>query len=122
MSPAAVWPMWRRDDPAGLLAYVTAAGIAELLPDLPDRAAGHGDDRLERLRAVYDTFADAGISYADEPIASTGEAQQIRPPGQVLAVPGHGNCLDLSLAFAAACMSAGLHPLLVVCHPAGGRP
>jgi len=114
------WRPWRRDNSAGLADYVSPETIPPLLPGLPARAADRGGDRLARLRAVYDAFAAAGIRFADEPLASTGHAQQVRPPDQVLAVPRHGNCLDLSLVFAGACLSAGLHPLLAVCQPADG--
>ncbi len=109
------WEPWRRDNPVGLLGYISAEGIAPLLPGLPPRAEGRDGDRLARLRAIYGAFVGAGIWYADEPIASTGQVQQIRPPDQVLALPRHGNCLDLAVTFAGACLNAGLHPLLVVC-------
>ena len=119
MSESGGWPSWRRDNPAGLLAYVSAEAVATLLTGLPPRAAGRDGDQLARLRTVYEAFAAARIRYADEPIASTGRAQQIRPPGQVLVLPGGGNCLDLSIVFAGACLYSGLHPLLVVCEQGG---
>ena len=119
MNAGAGWPLWRRDDPAGLLSYIAEDSIAELLPGLPSRAAGRAGDQLARLRTVYSQFAAAGIAYADEPIASTGAAQQVRTPGEILALPRHANCLDLSLTFAAACLHAGLHPLIAVYRPPG---
>jgi hypothetical protein len=118
------WPQWRRDNPLGLLSYVQAGESYwdRLLPGLPARAQGHGRDRLARAHAVYQAFAEARVRYADEPLAAAAGAQEIRPPDQVLNAPGRGNCLDLSLAYAGACLSAGLHALVVVCEQHRERP
>jgi hypothetical protein len=111
------WPQWRRDNPVGLLSYVQADERYwhPLLPGLPARAHGHGRNRLARAKAIYQAFAAAGVQYADEPLAAAPGAQDIRPPDHVLQAPGRGNCLDLSLAFAGACLNAGLHTLVVAC-------
>jgi tetratricopeptide (TPR) repeat protein len=100
--------------------------IGRLLPALPIAADDRGGDRYEKVADIYREFASAGIRYADEPIASSGTSQAIRPPDQIVAPPGWahaprcGNCLDLSLAFAGACLYAGLHPLIIVCEPVSG--
>jgi Tfp pilus assembly protein PilF len=114
MSEDAGWPLWRRDNPAGLLGYVSPEAVPLLLPDLPPCALGQGDP-LTVVRSVYQAFTTAAIRYADEPMASTGMAQQIRPPDQVLVRPKDANCLDVAITFAGACLSCGLHPLLVTC-------
>ena len=114
------WPLWRADNPAGLLLYVQPTEVARRLPGLPPRAQGRGEDLLGRVEAVYHAFAAARVSYADEPITGAGAGQLIRPPDEILQLPRHGNCLDMSVAFAGACLAAGVHPLIVVCEPATG--
>jgi hypothetical protein len=60
------WPLWHRDNPAGLLAYVQAEGLAPLLPGLPTRAQGHSGDRMAKLTAVYAAFVclDLSVTFA----------------------------------------------------------
>ncbi|MFJ9368760.1 hypothetical protein ACIRRA_30640, partial [Nocardia sp. NPDC101769] len=71
-----------------------------------------------RLRRVFDGFAATGTDYADEPFTSTGDLQDIRTPDEVFVRPRYANCLDLSVAFAGACLDAGLHPIIVLVDPA----
>jgi tetratricopeptide (TPR) repeat protein len=108
------WPWWDRRDPSALLGYVQGDGAAVLLPGLtPRSAASRGDVRAQTGR-LYDLFAAAGIRLTDEPLADDRSEQAVRTPDEVLAAPRHGNCLDLSVTFAGACLEAGLHPLIIV--------
>jgi hypothetical protein len=72
---------------------------------------------LGRLGQVYDAFAARRIRYAWEEHSDEPGRQVIRPPDQVLRYPGHGTCLDLAVTFAAACLVAGLRPVVVIVKP-----
>ncbi|HZM79600.1 MAG TPA: tetratricopeptide repeat protein [Candidatus Limnocylindrales bacterium] len=108
------WLPWdRRLGRAMLARYVHSGVTAGMVPGMPPRAEGQSAPAEDRLRALYNAFRELGICYADEPYTSTG-GQTVRPPDQVLKLPKHGNCLDLSVTFAGVCLDAGLHPLIVV--------
>jgi hypothetical protein len=97
-------------EPQALTRYVLPESVAELV-QLPGAS---GDSRRSRLAAVYGAIARVGIGYAvDEPSDEAGR-QVVRSPAEVLWAPRHGTCLDLALVFAAACLKAGLHPVVVV--------
>lgn len=116
-------PLWNRSqDPRGLLRYVQVGAAASMLPSLPARAEGRGDGALARTIAVFDAFATAGIRYADEPVGSGDGWQAIRPSPAVLAPPRLATCVDLAVAFAGACLDAGVHPLLILLEPVAGGP
>ncbi|MGW5742045.1 hypothetical protein [Amycolatopsis sp. NPDC003861] len=65
-------------------------------------------------------FAEAGVRYVGEPTSSGAGLQTVRPVDQVLARPRHGTCLDVCVAYAGACLDAGLHPIIVVLDPRHG--
>lgn len=91
---------------------------------LPGEVAGYlqlpgrsGDSRVARLRAVYEALTERKIGYAYEETTDEAGRQVIRPPDQVLWAP-HATCLDLALVAAAGCLTAGLHPAVVIlAHP-----
>ncbi|KOX33455.1 hypothetical protein ADK67_06135 [Saccharothrix sp. NRRL B-16348] len=113
------WPLWDQSVPEDLLRYVQTGTLPSVMPEgavLPGRSAAPPEIRLRR---VFDAFAAAGTDYADESFAGTGRYQHIRPPDEVFTSPRHANCLDLSVAFAGACLDAGLHPVIAILDPAG---
>ncbi|CAM5521974.1 tetratricopeptide repeat protein [Streptomyces avidinii] len=120
------WRRWADGDARALIEYVqrrrqgenTHGTPADLLgTSMP--APGVGPP-LARARSLYEAFAAAGVQYADEPTTSDPGRQTVRPPDQVLSRPRHGTCLDLAVAFAGACLDAGVHPLVIVL--SGARP
>ncbi|MGH3754861.1 MAG: hypothetical protein ACRDRP_19610, partial [Pseudonocardiaceae bacterium] len=116
------WPPWRRSQPDDLLRYVQTGVLPKLFPPeipLPGRSGAPAEIRLRHL---YEAFARSRVRYADEPFTSGPGEQDIRPPDQVFRRPGLANCLDLSLAFAAGCLDAGLHPMVVILNPARSGP
>ncbi|MEV7034067.1 tetratricopeptide repeat protein [Streptomyces sp. NPDC093272] len=114
------WPAWRlADQPSWLARYVLRDEVADLVR-LP-AAAGAG--RVEQLRSVYEAIRGAGITYAYPADAGSSDGQVIRQPAEVLWHPRTGTCLDLALVLAAACLHAGLRPLvLILDSPYPGRP
>ncbi|MGH3931878.1 MAG: hypothetical protein ACRDTF_18105 [Pseudonocardiaceae bacterium] len=116
------WSPWDWTAPEELVRFVQTGVLPKLVPDgtaLPGRS---GAPPEIRLRALFDAFAVAGISYDDEPFTSTGGSQEVRTPDQIFVRPGHANCLDLSVAFAGGCLDASLHPIIVVLDPTGPAP
>ncbi|MER7751966.1 hypothetical protein [Kitasatospora sp. NPDC097643] len=122
------WPRWATDEPAQLLAYVQRRRPDEPVRGAPADLLGRalpapGDGPAAgRARALYEAFAARGISYADEAPSSDPGQQTVRPPYEVLETPRHATCLDLALAYAGACLDAGLHPLLAVLAGRPGEP
>lgn len=49
----------------------------------------------------------------------TASCHRVPAPSEVLWSPRHGTCLDLAVVLAAACMTAGLHPVVLL-RPADG--
>ncbi|HET8683563.1 MAG TPA: hypothetical protein VFM54_17100 [Micromonosporaceae bacterium] len=116
------WWVWDRQLAPGSLAHYVHTGVVTgLLSDPPPRAMGRSVGAEDRLRALYHAFRVQGVCYADEPYTASPGGQVVRPPDQVLKLPRHGNCLDLSVTFAGACLDAGLHPLIVVLDNARGE-
>ncbi|MFQ6397551.1 tetratricopeptide repeat protein [Nocardia sp. KC 131] len=113
-----VWPVWdRHREPGQLWRYVHPDIVAAMVERRGDGTTGGlpgpgSGSRLERAREAYRALSFAGIRYADERFAAHG--QHVRDPGEVLGSPRIGNCLDLSLIYAGACLHAGLHPIIVV--------
>ena len=108
------WPRWSlQGEPLALAKYVLPGEVARYL-QLPGRSA---DSRLTRLRAVYAAVAERGIGYAYDAPSDEAGRQTIRPPEQVLWAPRHATCLDLAVVLAGACLTAGLHPIIVVVDP-----
>jgi hypothetical protein len=104
------WIPWRTDEPRSLARYVLPDVVGEYVR-LPGPS---GDSPVQRLRAVYAALAGAGIWYAHEPPSDLPDAQEIRTPAEVLWAPRHATCLDLAITFAAACLKAGLEPLILL--------
>ncbi|MGH3913110.1 MAG: hypothetical protein ACRDTC_06830, partial [Pseudonocardiaceae bacterium] len=103
-------------EPLALVRYVRPREVARHVT-LP---GGSGEARLTRLRAVYAALAEKKIAYAyAEPGAEAGR-QVIRPAEQVLWAPRHATCLDLAVVLAGACLTAELHPIILVVDPPGG--
>jgi hypothetical protein len=69
---------------------------------------------------VYAALAAKKIGYAYAAPGAEVGTQVIRPPEQVLWAPRHATCLDLALVLAGACITADLHPAIVILDPAGG--
>ncbi|MEU9455274.1 hypothetical protein [Streptomyces sp. NPDC048277] len=114
------WPPWRlADQPSWLARYVLRDEVADLVR-LPGAA---GAARVEQLRSVYEAIRGAGITYAYPASGEDPDGQVVRQPAEVLWHPRTGTCLDLALVLAAACLHAGLRPLvLILDSPHPGRP
>ena len=110
------WPRWQLGG-GSLTPYVQPDEVGRLL-QLPGRS---GESRLTRLRAVWAALAERRIGYAWEDASDETGRQVIRPPDQVLWAPRHATCLDLALVLAGGCLVGGLHPVVVVVAPPGGR-
>lgn len=67
----------------------------------------------QQVAAVYEALRQEGLVYASIPPSFTSQGQRIRLADEVLSSK-LGNCLDLSLLFAACLEYIGLHPLLVL--------
>ncbi len=119
------WPRWPRASAPGALAqYAQGDVTARLLPaDLARQLSGPSNEPpWYRARAIYDVFAQCGITYVHELISSEPGRQAIRPPDEVLHEPRRGTCLDIAVTFSGACLDAGLHPMIVVLDSVAGAP
>ena len=85
-----------------------------IFPGAPGRAG------WARLRAVYAALAAKEIGYAYAAPGAEDGMQVIRPPEQVLWALKHATCLDLAVVLAGACLTAELHPVIVILDPASG--
>ncbi|MGH3785720.1 MAG: tetratricopeptide repeat protein [Pseudonocardiaceae bacterium] len=103
-------------EPLALVRYVRPKEVARHVK-LP---GGSGESRLTRLRAVYAALAEKKIGYAYAAVGAAAGMQVIRPPEQVLWAPRHATCLDLAVVLAGACLTAELHPVIVVVERSGG--
>ncbi|MEU9181645.1 NACHT domain-containing protein [Streptomyces sp. NPDC048550] len=111
------WPRWSLEgEPVALAKYVNPDAVAALVRLPGASSAG----RTDRLREVYRALAAVGIGYAFESPSDERGRQVILTPREVLWSPRHGTCLDLAVVLAAACMTAGLHPVVVLLRPADG--
>ncbi|RSM68921.1 hypothetical protein DL991_40790, partial [Amycolatopsis sp. WAC 01375] len=110
------WRWDRAADPGELARYVQQDLARKLLPaKLARRLPGpRSTAPAEKARLIYEVFADTGVRYVGEPTTSGGGLQTVRPVDQVLARPRHATCLDICVAYAGACLDAGLHPMIVV--------
>jgi hypothetical protein len=69
-----------------------------------------------QARAVFDSLRQSGISYVNSIFTFgnfAGDAQRIRLPRETLQLRS-ANCIDVSVAFAAAMENLGLHPVIVI--------
>lgn len=101
-------------------AVMTVLGRAsEILREHTGRAAFNGyQDKnrkrvWEQIAAIYKAVGELGIRYIVAPASFENTGQKIRFPSDIL-TQRFGNCLDLSLLFAACCEQAGLHPLVLM--------
>ena len=114
-------PRWSREiAPGELVAFVEPGLAGNAVPTLPARAGLGAPPPLHRLFRVYEAVCACDIPYADEPWPDADGTCEIRPPAKVLSTAEPANALDLAVAFAAACLDAGLHPVLGVLDPVGG--
>ncbi|MGH9425308.1 MAG: hypothetical protein ACRD2L_03260, partial [Terriglobia bacterium] len=108
------WAPWSLEgEPLALIQYVLPDEVVRYISS-PDLSA---DSRLTRLRAVYEALAKLKISYVDDTPKAGLSRQVIRSPDQVLWAPKHATCLDLAVVLAGACLTAGLHPVIVILDP-----
>ena len=125
-----LWPDWPLDRgaTAQLARYVNIAYAARLVPtDLRTalRSGARSDERLERVRQLYNSLSARRIPYSTAPwnpatYDRSGEPafQRIRTPLET--IEGPATCLDLVLTFAGMAIEAGLRPFIVVRY--GVRP
>ncbi|GAB3587051.1 DUF4011 domain-containing protein [Calidifontibacter terrae] len=74
------------------------------------------EDRVvETAHAIYRAIAARGIRYVEAPPSFETTGQKVRRPEDVLN-QRWGNCLDLSILYAAALEAAGINPVVVICH------
>lgn len=119
------WPRWGRGAaPGALTQYVQRDVVARLLPGYLAAALPGPSDQSALVRAhrIYQIFASHDIGYVHEPTSSEPGRQAIRHPGEVLAGPRRGTCLDIAVAFSGACLDAGLHPMIVAVESTRGGP
>lgn len=118
--PVPLWPVWEFDSGYAQLArYVTPRAIGldlDLAPRL-SRADEDGlaEPDLDRLRAerLYERLQGFEIAYEQDPWAAREGVQQVRHPWWLLS--GRlGNCLDLALTYAGACLASGVGALLAL--------
>lgn len=68
---------------------------------------------LEQVRSVYAAIQELGISYIGVPASFEEVGQKLRLPDQLLAEK-MGNCIDVSLLFAACFEQISFHPILIL--------
>lgn len=67
----------------------------------------------EQTAAIYKAIGELEIRYIVAPASFETTGQKVRLPSEILS-QRFGNCLDLSLLFAACCEQAGLRPLVFI--------
>src|SRR5690606_20274933 len=67
----------------------------------------------EQVAAIYKAIGELALRYMVAPASFETTGQKVRSPSDILA-QRFGNCLDLSLLFAACCEQIGLHPLVLI--------
>lgn len=67
----------------------------------------------EQIAAIYKATAELGIRYIVAPASFEKTGQKVRSPSEIHS-QRFGNCLDLSLLFAACCEQVGLHALILM--------
>ncbi|SFR29855.1 hypothetical protein SAMN04488564_12244 [Lentzea waywayandensis] len=107
------WQKWNKNEPARLACYVHVADTIRVF-DEPHVDAELRRDRLATVRRVYEFLAAKGIPY-DTSLVDFADYHQdeqvIRQPWEMLR---GGNCLELTLLFAALCQRARLRTLVVL--------
>src|SRR5262245_57834609 len=109
------WEPWSRKNPIDLARYVTPLAKRWLPLDANafdvEREAG-GRRRL--IEAIYSELVMKSIRYALEEYHPSHQLQVIRTPGEVLASPRQGTCLDLAALFCGVCLGYELLPVLII--------
>jgi very-short-patch-repair endonuclease len=67
----------------------------------------------EQVAAIYKAIGELGIRYIVAPASFETTGQKVRFPSEILS-QRFGNCLDLTLLFAACCEQAGLRPFVFI--------
>lgn len=67
----------------------------------------------EQVAAIYKAIGELDIRYIVAPASFESTGQKVRLPSEILS-QRFGNCLDLSLLFAACCEQAGLRPFVFI--------
>jgi len=67
----------------------------------------------EQIAAIYKAVGELGLRYMVAPASFETTGQKVRSPSDIVA-QRFGNCLDLSLLFAACCEQVGLNPLVLI--------
>lgn len=67
----------------------------------------------EQVASIYKAIGELGIRYIVASASFETTGQKVRTPSEILG-QRFGNCLDLTLLFAACCEQAGLQPLVLV--------
>lgn len=67
----------------------------------------------EQVAAIYKAISELEIRYIVAPASFENTGQKVRFPSEILS-QRFGNCLDLSLLFAACCEQAGLRPFVLI--------
>ncbi|MBV9314699.1 MAG: hypothetical protein JO100_13445, partial [Pseudonocardia sp.] len=118
------WRWDRTAEPAELAKYVQQDLARKLLPKelAPDLPGPGSQAPAEKARLLFDVFARRVVRYVDEPSSSVAGRQTLRPVDQVLGRPRQATCLDMCVAYAGACLDAGLHPMIVVLDSRRGQP
>ena len=82
-------------------------------PALDEYQSRNPDRVHKQAAAIYQAISEREITYVSAPASFEEAGQRIRLCDQLFS-QGLGNCLDMSLLFAACAEAAGLHPLIVV--------
>jgi hypothetical protein len=82
-------------------------------PALDEYQSRNPDRVLRQAAAIYQAISEREITYVSAPASFEEAGQRIRLCDQLFS-QGLGNCLDMSLLFAACAEAAGLNPLIVV--------
>lgn len=112
------WRPWKFSEPWRLKHYVQKE---DLDGDALARALPPMSDPFEVAGLLYARMAELGLDYVDSLRTADGTEQRIRQPYRVIASKRAGSCLDLSLVYAALCMTAGLLPMVAVVDRGRGR-
>lgn len=80
--------------------------------DLDDYQSKDPNRIRQQMAAIYEAIVQRQIIYVTVPPSFEEQGQRIRMPQQVVE-QAMGNCLDMSVLYAACLEAAGLHPLLI---------
>lgn len=84
-------------------------------PSLDEYQSRTPDRVRKQMAAIYIAIAEQNITYASVPPSFEAYGQRVRMADQVQAQK-LGNCLDMSLLYAACLEAIGIHPLIIITH------